>query len=766
MDNPVMIDDYFDKLAATTKKLKIQDILKDHIWNVDETGLMYVMKPNKVVAEIGKKFIYSRTYTEHGETMTLFFLDSTDDSHKPKLLLMDSHGAHIMPQVSEFAKENDIYILTFQSHTTHILQPLDVCVYKALKSPRQKELDDYMTEHTQHARPNKQVFHPTYQVPFIKAMSDKNIRNAFRTRGIVPTDRTVIPKEKLVPLLLTERPVPEEVVLSDANPRPMTVETNPSIQTPPPVDNILKLPTAGPRKEHTRGRVRPNPKAKLITENPPTVHQTMNKQCPQKQQKVEVRHAAPGPSGVQHRGKATKKKTNVRVSSARPTVDDNWTCRTRKPIEAIEKRNARQNPARKNESERNVICTSAERKAAGIASPLGSYLSVQSLGKASVRESLPVAQGEKQFHYLMKMNLVPKDFDVERDWYFFSTSHGKGAVYGIGGLTKCALWNRVKQQKRVVECAEDFVAAASSAIQSMIAAIEDVKAGFSIKKGAEKNGVPRNTRSDKINGKTPTGTGPDSCLTKEEEEMLVEWAISVGKPGFPITRKDLQNSAQQHAKELNREFPFKDGRPGRKWCQHFLSRNPGLTLRTPQNLTKNISLPVMLFTDEHSSHLTLHTSKFCDEQGIILAALLPNATHILQPMDVGVFRPLKKEWKKAVHGEYSKCRMNHLDEWSEPCEEDTMVFEDMAEDNALPESFALVTLLGGKRGATKYRYVCIIQEVQEGDLKVLGMRCVDKTKKTFTTKDDDISFVNRSQDEGILPTIEMNATGARVNYIF
>ncbi|KAJ8892150.1 hypothetical protein PR048_004730 [Dryococelus australis] len=69
----------------------------------------------------------------------------------------------------------------------------------------------------------------------------------------------------------------------------------------------------------------------------------------------------------------------------------------------------------------------------------------------------------------------------------------------------------------------------------------------------------------------------------------------------------------------------------------------------PKLVEKNISLPVVLFIDGHLSHLTLHTSKFCDEHGIILVALLPNATYILQPMDVGVFRLLKNGWKKAVH---------------------------------------------------------------------------------------------------------------------
>ncbi|KAJ8892532.1 hypothetical protein PR048_005113 [Dryococelus australis] len=46
-----------------------------------------------------------------------------------------------------------------------------------------------------------------------------------------------------------------------------------------------------------------------------------------------------------------------------------------------------------------------------------------------------------------------------------------------------------------------------------------------------------------------------------------------------------------------------------------------------------------------------------------------------------------------------------------------MAFEDMPKANALPGSFALVTFLGGKIGVSKYRYVCIIQEVQGENLK-------------------------------------------------
>ncbi|XP_046684545.1 MFS-type transporter clz9-like [Homalodisca vitripennis] len=55
----------------------------------------------------------------------------------------------------------------------------------------------------------------------------------------------------------------------------------------------------------------------------------------------------------------------------------------------------------------------------------------------------------------------------------------------------------------------------------------------------------------------------------------------------------------------------------------------------------NISRHVILFIDGHTSHLTLHTSQFCADNNIILVSLLPNATHLLQPMDVAVFRTLK-----------------------------------------------------------------------------------------------------------------------------
>ncbi|XP_077268790.1 uncharacterized protein LOC143900891 [Temnothorax americanus] len=66
-------------------------------------------------------------------------------------------------------------------------------------------------------------------------------------------------------------------------------------------------------------------------------------------------------------------------------------------------------------------------------------------------------------------------------------------------------------------------------------------------------------------------------------------------------------------------------------------------------LVKNaIMFPVVLFLDGHSSHLTMALSNFCREKEIELIALYPNATHILQPLDVAFFHSLKTAWAKVV----------------------------------------------------------------------------------------------------------------------
>lgn len=69
----------------------------------------------------------------------------------------------------------------------------------------------------------------------------------------------------------------------------------------------------------------------------------------------------------------------------------------------------------------------------------------------------------------------------------------------------------------------------------------------------------------------------------------------------------------------------------------------------PWLVRTQVTLPIILFVDGHVSHLSLQTSQFCESKGIILVALYPNATHLMQPMDVAVFKSLKEGWKEKIH---------------------------------------------------------------------------------------------------------------------
>lgn len=60
----------------------------------------------------------------------------------------------------------------------------------------------------------------------------------------------------------------------------------------------------------------------------------------------------------------------------------------------------------------------------------------------------------------------------------------------------------------------------------------------------------------------------------------------------------------------------------------------------------NIPLPIVVLLDGHASHLSLPLCEFCNRNEIILVALPPNSTHIMQPIDVGVIFPLKSIWKR------------------------------------------------------------------------------------------------------------------------
>ncbi|XP_046683809.1 uncharacterized protein LOC124369770 [Homalodisca vitripennis] len=66
---------------------------------------------------------------------------------------------------------------------------------------------------------------------------------------------------------------------------------------------------------------------------------------------------------------------------------------------------------------------------------------------------------------------------------------------------------------------------------------------------------------------------------------MSRWVENMAQAGFPVTVEQLCISVEKYIKEVKRDTPFKDGRPGRTWMIGFLRRNPSVSKRVSQNLT-------------------------------------------------------------------------------------------------------------------------------------------------------------------------------------
>ena len=58
----------------------------------------------------------------------------------------------------------------------------------------------------------------------------------------------------------------------------------------------------------------------------------------------------------------------------------------------------------------------------------------------------------------------------------------------------------------------------------------------------------------------------------------------------------------------------------------------------------------LLILDGHGSHITLEFNLFCKDHSIITLCMPPHSSHLLQPLDVSCFSPLKRSYGQQVEG--------------------------------------------------------------------------------------------------------------------
>ena len=97
----------------------------------------------------------------------------------------------------------------------------------------------------------------------------------------------------------------------------------------------------------------------------------------------------------------------------------------------------------------------------------------------------------------------------------------------------------------------------------------------------------------------------------ENSTLLRDWVIAISNNGWTTNER------------------------GFKWIQHFNKHTKHRTASAYR----------LLVLDGHESHHLIDFKLFCKENKIITLCMPPHSSHILQPLNVSCFRPLKQAYR-------------------------------------------------------------------------------------------------------------------------
>lgn len=113
------------------------------------------------------------------------------------LLVMDNHSSHCSLKVFNFCKSNGISVVTLPPHTSHRLQPLDVCFYGPLKTAYNQECDSFIRS-KQYQKIDQSDVAELFKKAFNRAATIEKAVKGFQSTGIYPLNRNVISEEEFM----------------------------------------------------------------------------------------------------------------------------------------------------------------------------------------------------------------------------------------------------------------------------------------------------------------------------------------------------------------------------------------------------------------------------------------------------------------------------------------------------------------------------------------------------------------------------------------
>ena len=103
-----------------------------------------------------------------------------------RLLILDGHESHNSQDFKDYCKNNNIVTLCMPPHSSHLLQPLDVGCFAALKKAYGRQVEALMRCRISHV--TKHEFLPGLKRAYNAAITPKNIQGGFRGAGLAPFD--------------------------------------------------------------------------------------------------------------------------------------------------------------------------------------------------------------------------------------------------------------------------------------------------------------------------------------------------------------------------------------------------------------------------------------------------------------------------------------------------------------------------------------------------------------------------------------------------
>ena len=131
--------------------------VSDNGWTTDELGLLWLKHFDKHTA--------SRTTRVY------------------RLLIIDGHNSHATPEFDQYCTQNKIISLCMPTHSSHLLQPLDVSCYSPLKRAYGREIAELARLQVYHI--DKLEFLNIYPRIRPVVFIEQNIRAGFKATGLI-----------------------------------------------------------------------------------------------------------------------------------------------------------------------------------------------------------------------------------------------------------------------------------------------------------------------------------------------------------------------------------------------------------------------------------------------------------------------------------------------------------------------------------------------------------------------------------------------------